>query len=262
MEKIVISILVSLILSLFSKYKNALTDGAIIVACLLSIIITYCLGIEGFVILLVTFLGTVLAGKILRKKRDAIVRDINQKPGKRDEIQVFANVGIGAFSAILFYITNDDMYFMIYACVMASSLADCMASEIGVLSKVQPVDICTFKRITKGISGGVSLLGLLSSLFGSFLIGLAFFLISDFDLFALMFITALGFVGALIDSILGSLIQVKYKCPVCGKNTEKIVHCNSDTVYSSGIKFVNNDMVNILNNFSVFVIAIVTLSII
>ena len=259
MENLLVAILVSSIFALFSKYKKALTDAGTIMGWILSIVITFSLGIRGFTILLMTFVGTLVAGKIKHQKRDKIIKDINQKPGKRDFVQVFVNVGIGSLAASLFYITKDDIYVIVYACVMASSLADSMASEFGVLSKKNPIDICTFKRSARGISGGVSILGLCSSLLGSLVIGVTFYVMNGFNLFDLLFITGMGFMGALIDSIFGSLVQVKYKCAVCGKKTEKKEHCNKKTIYSRGIKFVNNDVVNFLNNLSVFVLSLIIL---
>jgi uncharacterized membrane protein len=56
-----------------------------------------------------------------------------------------------------------------------------------------------------------------------------------------------AFVGVMIDSILGSLIQVKYKCPVCEEITEKPEHCGAPTQKYSGVSFVNNNAVNLIS---------------
>ena len=63
-----------------------------------------------------------------------------------------------------------------------------------------------------------------------------------------------GFFGSIFDSILGASIQVKYKCPVCQKITEKKVHCEKETQYEKGIKFVDNNLVNLLSNLFVFIV--------
>ncbi|MDD3341452.1 MAG: DUF92 domain-containing protein [Bacilli bacterium] len=259
MENLIISICLSSLLAGFAIYKKAFTKNGVIIALLLSILITYCGGVTGFVILVTTFLATMIAGKIAHTKRELIVQNTNQKHGKRDAVQVLANVGMGTLSLLLFYFTKDNIYLITYACVMASSLADSMASEIGVLAQGNPIDICTFKKTVKGISGGITRLGLCASLFGSFVIAFLFYLLTNSPLSTLLFITVLGFIGALIDSILCSLVQVKYQCPKCHKITEKKVHCNCTTNYLSGIKIIDNDFVNILNNVSVFILSILLL---
>ena len=260
MDNIIINICINSILAGIAFYKKSLTKFGAIVAWILSIVITYCGGTVGFVILLVTFLSVMVVGKISHKKRENIIKNINQKSGKRDSIQVLANVGVVTISLIIFYITKNDIFLITYACVMASSLADSIGSEIGVLSKQNQVDICSFKKTERGISGGVTILGLLFSLVGSFIIALSFYLLTDFNISILLFITALGFTGSIIDSILGSTIQVKYKCFKCNKITEKKEHCNNKTKYIKGISFINNDMVNFLNNISIFILSILFLS--
>ena len=93
----------------------------------------------------------------------------------------------------------------------------------------------------------MSLLGTLASLVGATLISLlalAFGIITPADL--LIVITA-GFLGGVFDSLLGSILQVKYKCTVCGSIVEREEHCGMRTEKHSGIRFVNNDTVNLLS---------------
>ena len=146
---------------------------------------------------------------------------------------------------------------MVYAAALTECLADSLASDVGVLSKKDPVDICRMKRIKRGLSGGVSLLGTLSALAGCvwmFLISWIFFGLS-LDLFIVIIVIPM--VGILIDSILGSLVQAKYECAVCGKSTEKTFHCGEKANHVGGIKLINNDAVNIISNFVTAILAAV-----
>ncbi len=249
------SILISIILALFAYYKKSLSFSATIVACVFSILIAYFGGLVSFLILLFTFLITVVAGKISEEKRNIIIKSINQKHGRRDMLQVISNVGVATLSIIIYYFNENDIFLIAYACVMASSLADTVGSEIGVLSKKSPVDILTFKDTVKGISGGVTVLGLLSSILSSFIIAVTYSMVTESNISILVLILIMGFLGSLIDSILGSLIQVKYKCVKCRRITERKEHCNIRTDYYKGIKFINNDIVNLLNNISIFLIS-------
>ena len=65
-----------------------------------------------------------------------------------------------------------------------------------------------------------------------------------------------GFFGALLDSVLGSQLQAKYRCPVCGELTEKKTHCGAEGKLEKGLGFMTNDTVNFLNNLSAALIAL------
>jgi uncharacterized membrane protein len=89
----------------------------------------------------------------------------------------------------------------------------------------------------------VSFIGSAGAFFGSFLIAAnAFFY--DVSLLFVLLITISGFLGSVVDSILGATVQAQYKCPNCNKITEKISHCRNKTLLESGYKWVNNDVVN------------------
>ena len=109
---------------------------ALIFAVLFSTLITYFGGLTSFIILVVVFLGSIIT-KLFHK---------NKKSNKRKLIQIISNVGIGVLSLIIYKFTSNDLYLLIYASVMAESLADTLASDIGVLSKNEPINILTFKK--------------------------------------------------------------------------------------------------------------------
>lgn len=71
-----------------------------------------------------------------------------------------------------------------------------------------------------------------------------------------------GFLAAYIDSLLGSAVQAKYRCGLCGALTEKKVHCGEKGSLEKGLKLVDNDMVNFLNNLSGAVIALALYSLV
>ena len=61
-------------------------------------------------------------------------------------------------------------------------------------------------------------------------------------------VTASGFLASLADSAMGSALQAKYRCPVCSALTEKPVHCGVPGRVERGLAFVGNDLVNLANN--------------
>ena len=245
-----ISIILSLLLGLIAYLKRALTMPALILAVLFSTLITYFGGLTSFIILVVVFLGSIIT-KLFHK---------NKKSNKRKLIQIISNVGIGALSLIIYKFTTNDLYLLIYASVMAESLADTLASDIGVLSKSEPINILTFKKGERGLSGNISFLGLTSALIGSLLIGTIYYIGMDKSVISFIIIILSGFLGSLIDSILGASIQVKYKCTKCKKITERKEHCGKKTNYYKGIKWIDNNLVNLLSNAIVFIILLIILN--
>ncbi len=247
MKYLIISISLSLLLALFGYIKKAMTNSALLLAFLFTFLITYYGGISSYLILVTVFLGTVIASKIRKNERLKININTIEKYGQKDIYEIIANVGVGTILIILYKFLQNELLLVIYASIMAESLADSLASDIGVLSHKRPINIITLKRSEPGLSGNISLLGLASSFIGSLIIGLIFTTFT-FNIKYLIIITLSGFLGAIFDSVLGATIQVKYKCCACQKITEKKMHCQKKTKYYKGIKAINNDLVNLLSN--------------
>ena len=242
------SLLLPTLLALLALYAGALTRGGLILAWVLAVLIRFCGGLAGFAVLAAVFLFTVLAGKLSGAVGAEIGKQLHAKSGQRDGVQIICNVLTGAVMLLLRALTHKDCFTWGFAGAMAASLADSMASELGVLSARKPRDICTLRPVEPGISGGVTLLGLACSLLGAALIAVP----ASFGFGArgamIADVTAAGFFAALCDSILGSRLQIKYRCSVCGRLVEKAAHCGAPTVPVQGVPRITNDTVNFLNN--------------
>ena len=84
-------------------------------------------------------------------------------------------------------------------------------------------------------------------------------------LIVLISITIIGFIGQIIDSLLGALLQNKYYCPRCNLVVEEPKHqvCQSENLQKTKkYTFLNNNTVNITANtvvmFVMFVLVIIT----
>ena len=64
----------------------------------------------------------------------------------------------------------------------------------------------------------------------------------------LIIISILGFLGTLIDSILGASIQAQYFCQEENLITEKKDYGGKSNKLIKGFRFFNNDMINYLSN--------------
>ncbi|RPI71661.1 MAG: DUF92 domain-containing protein, partial [Ignavibacteriales bacterium] len=129
--------------------------------------------------------------------------------------------------------------------IVASVCADTWSTEIGTLFKTKTIDILSLKEINPGISGGISLPGILASIAGAVVIAVTSlpWLGSNFQINFLI-LTLAGFTGSIADSMFGSSIQARYKCVVCKNITESKTHCSRNAILIKGTEFINNDAVN------------------
>ena len=224
--------------------KKVLTKLGLLFAIILDIVISLTLGNSGFVLLLLFLFGSVIIDKIKVRRSEADT--IAKKGDCRDHIQVIANGLVPMVMALMFSITMQRAFLLGYVASLAEAFGDTAASGIGSFSK-NTFDIARLKRCDKGISGGISLIGTLAGVLGVMALSFVAYFFGIVDPFLLLIVSVSAFLGVLFDSILGSLLQVKYKCTVCGKITEREEHCEKRTKIHRGYPFFDNDVVNLLS---------------
>ena len=247
--RMLLALLLASVLAGLAAWRKALTKGALLLAWALALVICFCAGLAGYLALAATFVFTIAAGKLSGARRERVEKRLHAKTGRRDAVQIVCNVLTGALAALLWRLTGRTGFLWAYGGAMAASLADSMASELGVLSRRAPRDILTLQPTERGLSGGVTALGFGASALGAALAALVFALPADGPGFAAFLdVAAAGFFAAVCDSILGSALQVKYRCGVCGALTEKPVHCAVPGTPEKGLRWMTNDAVNLCNN--------------
>jgi uncharacterized membrane protein len=113
--------------------------------------------------------------------------------------------------------------------------------------------------VEKGTSGAISMLGTSAALAGSLLIAALSFWLFKLNIFYAILIFFCGFLGNIIDTIIGALFQQEYICKKCGIQTEKKNHCQTVTIRIKGFPFVDNDMVNFLSGVIAALIAFIVI---
>ena len=237
------------IIIIFALSKRALTVDGVVAAIVLDLVVSVAFGNKGFTILCVFFIGSIIIDKIKKHYKKQGRKDEFTKGDCRDYMQVIANGFSALVFSIAYILTKNDIFIIPFVASLAEAFADTAASGIGTFSK-HTFDPFRMKKCEQGISGAMSVSGTLASLVAPVLMCTVAYAIgfSRHSIFVLAIIVVSAIFGATFDSLLGSLVQVKFKCQVCGAVTEGAEHCGKPTVKQSGIAVLDNDMVNLISS--------------
>lgn len=220
----------------------------------LTVVGSVCMGLMGFTILLVGgwlwlipvlmfFLTSLLLGYVPYTGPET-------KPTPRTAWQVLAN-GAVAWVAVVLLLWADGRAWhptdslAVYFGALAAANADTWATELGVRFGGIPRDMVSGRTLPVGASGGITGVGTAGAVLGALVIAS---LVPWVDArhsgnwLSIGHITLAGWLGAMFDSLLGSLAQKRYRCRVCGEGTELPVHCGTTASPRRG--FLTNNQVN------------------
>ncbi|MDQ0231982.1 DUF92 domain-containing protein [Metabacillus malikii] len=229
------------------KLKSLTLSGAI-TSVIVGFSIYLGFSYNGLLLLGCFFVSSSLFSKCKQERKSSAL-DIVNKGGQRDSLQVLANGGIPTLIALISIIELFSGHTLLagFCISLAAATSDTWASEIGTLSKQKPRMLFTFKKVPRGTSGAISLLGTSAAIAGSFLISMLSSMLFSLPWNMFIGIFILGFLGNVLDTILGQTIQVKYKCEACGKITERKQHCRMEAKVCSRFPLLNNDAVNLIS---------------
>jgi uncharacterized protein (TIGR00297 family) len=257
-----VSFLLALLISLLAWRANALSESGALAATLLGTLI-FGLGGWPWAVLLLLFFFTSSALTRAGAARKSGLSEKFAKGGRRDALQVLANGGIAGLCVLAHLLWPQASWPWVgFAASLAAVNADTWATELGVLASRPPRRLTTWQIVEKGTSGGVTLEGTLSALLGAALISLFAVFVAPFpearSPFAFSWITLTGLAGAMIDSLLGDTFQAIYYCPNCRKQTERHPRhtCGAPTFYVRGLRWLDNDIVNLLCGLSAALLGI------
>ncbi len=240
--QLLLAIAFGLIVAVASYYLRFLTASGALAAFLLAVVVFGIGGWQWTAPILTFFVSSSLWSKIGRGRK-AEFDLLFDKSSTRDWGQVVANGGGAAILLILSSLYPLYDLYPLYLGAIAAVTADTWGTEIGLLSKGATISLPTFKPVDRGTSGGVSENGLLGGIAGAIVIALSGYYWYADDRTAIVVVIA-GAVGSLADSILGGTIQGQYRCAVCGKLTERRLHCGQRSQRARGLALVTNDVVN------------------
>ncbi|MBQ8178412.1 MAG: DUF92 domain-containing protein [Clostridia bacterium] len=246
---IYISIGAGVLLVALALWKKALTIPATASAFIILVLAALFTSYTGVVVFSVSFVGAAVIGQIKRDKRKDREQGLYPHQGARGLVQVLCNSLPALTYGAVYFATGRTSFLIASAVTVCAGIADSAASDLGILSDGKVISLLTFKNVERGMSGGVSLLGTFSALLTSITIASITFAVGEVGLKGLWVIALMGFVGTLIDSLLGASVQAGYRCNVCLKLTERKEHCSAPTTLVKGLKFVDNNVVNVVSLF-------------
>ncbi len=215
--------------------RKSLSVGGAAAAGILGAVVLVTAGVFWLLPLFTFFLSSALIGRILPVEPDA--GDAKDKQ-PRDAVQVLCNGGLYG----LLVATGAPPILLLVTMAVATS--DTWASEIGKHFRQPTVDILRREAVPPGLSGGVSTAGTLGGAAGAVLLGiLGFLLLPGFGLPDFLVVAGFGFLGMLLDSVLGAGFQARYRDEATGglSDTE-----SPGCLLVSGYRWMTNDLVNLL----------------
>lgn len=131
----------------------------------------------------------------------------------------------------------------------ATSLADTLASELGILQNAQQPVLITqpWRKVPPGCNGGVTLTGLVWSLVGGLGIGSSTILldwcsglpVQSYAIPLLLYSSLAGWLGSVLDSLLGATVQATYY------DGSRVHHAPSEKATRlTGYNLLSNEQVN------------------
>lgn len=241
-------------IGLLALYIGALTFDGFIAGLIVGIPIIVFAGIGPFILLLIFLLWGSMSSRIGRGWKSRF-NPLGEKIGVRAWPNVIANGFWPMLSSILYYFNPIDSlkggWLLFLTGSLAAMVADTTATEIGMLSRSRPRLISRPSiRVDIGMSGGVTLLGIMASLIAAFIIGIlsTYLLPRSFSQGILILSIAIGgFTGNIMDSYIGAELQAKFRCIKCDRIVESPNHCRSKSVHIDGVRWLDNHTVNFIS---------------
>lgn len=206
-----------------------LSPGGTLAALAVGAAVTVGAGVAGLALLLAFFVSSSL---------------LTPGGGRRRAVQVAANGGVAAAAALLS--RAHPPWTAAFAGALAAAAADTWSTEIGARSTRPPRLVTTGRRVARGTSGAVSWLGSAGGAAGAAFVASAAALLGLVSPPAAAGVAIAGIAGGLADSLLGALVQARFRCGSCGRTAERPEPCCAGPMmHASGFRWMTNDTVNV-----------------
>jgi uncharacterized protein (TIGR00297 family) len=163
-------------------------------------------GYEWIVVVLLFFITSVIFTKIRSK-----LMHNNRKDSGRNAWQVVANIIWAVVSSVIYLLTGNEFFIMLFIAFLGAVTADTWASELGPIFNKRSFSIADFRMKKAGVTGGISFAGTLAAALGALIVSwtgfLLFFNEPDWNIILLIALSA--FLACFADTLLGAFVEDK-----------------------------------------------------
>jgi uncharacterized protein (TIGR00297 family) len=162
-------------------------------------------GPSAFAVLATLFALTWLSTRFgYRRKQDL---GVAERGDGRDAWQVLANLAVPALGAAVFAATANRAWLVASAAALTEAAVDTVASEVGQTGRQTAVLITTWKPVAAGTDGGITISGTSAGITAGLVIAAVAAWGGMISPSQLWIPVSAGFVGMLVDSVLGATVQ-------------------------------------------------------
>ena len=158
-----------------------------------------------FLALLVVFAVTLAATRVGYARKQELRSA--EPVGGRTAAQAMANLGIAALVVAVAPATALQGWAVLALAALAEAAADTASSEIGMALPGKTIMVTTLRPVPPGTDGGISLLGTIAACAGAASVAAAALLSGLVTPRAALVIILAGFLGTMVDSLLGALFE-------------------------------------------------------
>ncbi len=205
MGRMAAALVVTVVFTLAARWLRGVTASGAIAGAGISFVLYVCAGPGGFVVLVAVFLLTLLATRLGYSKKQRL--GISETKAGRTASQVIANLSVAAISAVVAVVEGNSIFVLGCIAALAEAAADTVSSEYGQAVSQQPRLITSWKIVSPGTDGAISVAGTVAGIFSALLVSGIAGVLRLLPWRWMAFCAAAGTVGMLIDSLLGASLE-------------------------------------------------------
>jgi uncharacterized protein (TIGR00297 family) len=203
LERIPLALVITALFGIAGYISRGVTRSGALAGTLLAFILYVAAGPPAFITLLGVFILTWLTTRIGYARKTGLGLAESRK-GRRAS-QVLANVAAAAGFALVGVFAP--VFQVAAAAALAEAAADTASSECGQALTPRSYLITTLRRVEVGTDGGISVPGTLAALFASCIIAALAAYTTWIPRRDALFVASAGFLGTIVDSILGATLE-------------------------------------------------------
>ena len=201
------ALIVTFSFAIAARLLRGVTLSGAAAGFLVTLILYVADGAAMFGAVLVVFVLTYLATRFGRTRKQS--RAIAERSGGRDAAQVFANIGCAALIAAVAPLLSIGPYLALNLApaALAEAAADTVSSEIGKSASGTARMITSWRLVSAGTNGAISLWGSVAGIVAAALVGTEIYFTRSHDPRAAIVTSVAGVLGMFFDSLLGATLE-------------------------------------------------------